>query len=96
MARPLPLQQPCSPTQRLCWPAAGWRITGAYKGVVDISGTNGEGCSFGGYQVAYVTPFLGTPPSVMRGPYREPAPALALYYDTLLQGALSRRMASSA
>jgi len=56
------LQQTCSPTQRLCWPAAGWRITGAYKGEVDISGTEWRRLLFRRIPGSYVNPFPGTRP----------------------------------
>lgn len=72
---------------------AGWRITGAYKGTVDITGPHGENASFGGYQNAFIHPMPGYPASGMRGPYRPPSSAWPYYLDVLTQGAFSRRQA---
>jgi hypothetical protein len=68
----------------------GWRITGSFKGVVDLAGPNGEAASFGGYQVAYVSPIGGPQPNMMVGPYRPPAQALTQWVDLNSQRSLSR------
>jgi len=90
-ARPAPLSQtPLPDGSGAVGLPPGWRITGAYKGTVDISGPAGEGAAFGAYNVVYTQPLPGLPPNVPTGPYRPPAGALVLYYDTTSQHALSR------
>jgi hypothetical protein len=72
---------------------AGWRITGAFKGTVDIAGPQGQLVSLGGYTVGFVNPLPGTPGNMLTGPYRGPLQAFPAYIDAMFQRALSRGIA---
>lgn len=72
---------------------AGWRITGSFKGTVDVAGPNGQLVSLGGYTVGYVNPLPGTPANIMTGPYRAPVQALPAYIDVMFNRVLSRGQA---
>ena len=72
---------------------AGWRITGAFKGTVDIAGPADQLVSLGGYTVGYTNPPPGTPSTILTGPYRGPLQAFPAYIDAMFQRALSRGLA---
>jgi hypothetical protein len=64
--------------------APGWRITGAYKGVVDAQGPNGQFLSLGGYQQVFRNGYPNS--TLMFGPYRPPWPAWQLYAEVTNKG----------
>jgi hypothetical protein len=72
--------------------APGWQITGAYKGVVDAQGPNGQFLSLGGYQQVFRNGYPNS--TLMFGPYRPPWPAWQLYADIANKGVLSRGQGS--
>src|SRR5262249_44601728 len=71
---------------------AGWKITGAYKGTVDVVGPQGQAISLGGYQHVFRTGAPNSP--LMFGPYCPPAVAWQRYVDFSNQHAISRGQAS--
>jgi len=74
--------------------APGYRMTGAFKGTVDVVGPDGAILGLGGPNNVFVNPLPGTPPNIMRGPFRDPVRALPNFIDVTMKGALSNRQMS--
>jgi hypothetical protein len=74
--------------------APGYRMTGAFKGTVDVVGPDGAILGLGSPNNVFVNPIGGVAPNMMNGPYRDPVRALPNFLDVSFNRALSRREAT--